>query len=248
MFQLYFLCLKKTRTQTSRVVLKYSQLNTFFSKQCSFSTQPQCCLTFLWIELQMLLWCCLIHITIIIIVRHILYLSISVSMSRAKSIYVLSFWHIFHFQPHFHCHQSYNVIKTDALVFCMFLEHLLFFLDDNMDEDGKWFSNNKRLTSGCYLAFAYFFSNFSLVLLMKVLLIEKSVYPCFSTAFKIGLRIFTGFWINLCSVTGIQTYLPRGISKENFSQRFFKISRKAFLNRVFFKEVIGIKQDSFDVF
>ena len=30
-----------------------------------FSTQPQCCLTFFWIELQMLLRCWLIHITII---------------------------------------------------------------------------------------------------------------------------------------------------------------------------------------
>ena len=136
-------------------------------------------------------------------------------------------------------------LKQTHLLFVCFLEHLLLFLDDNVDEDGKWFSNNKRLTSRCYLAFAYFFSNFSLVLLIKVLLIKKSVYPCFNTAFKIDLRIFTGFWINLCSVIGIQTYLPRGISKENFSERFFKISRKAFLNEVFFKEVIGIKQDSF---
>ena len=135
-------------------------------------------------------------------------------------------------------------LKQTHLFFVCFLEHLLLFLDDKVDEDGKWFSNNERLTSGCYLAFAYFFSNFSLALLIKVLLI-KSVYPCFSRAFKIGLRIFTGFWINLCSVIGIQTYLPRGISKENFSERFFKISRKAFLNGVFFKEVIGIKQDSF---
>ena len=33
----------------------------FFSKQPFFSTQPQCCLTFLWIELQILLGCWLIH-------------------------------------------------------------------------------------------------------------------------------------------------------------------------------------------
>ena len=49
------------------LILKY----TLFYKQQFFSTQ--CCLTFKWIELQMLLWCCLIHI-IIIILRHILYL------------------------------------------------------------------------------------------------------------------------------------------------------------------------------
>ena len=45
----------------------------FFHKQRFFSTQPQCCSTFLWIELQMLLRCCLIHISIIIL-RHFLYL------------------------------------------------------------------------------------------------------------------------------------------------------------------------------
>ena len=44
----------------------------FFYKQLFFSTQFQCCLTLLWIELQILLRCCLIHI-IIITLRHILY-------------------------------------------------------------------------------------------------------------------------------------------------------------------------------
>ena len=37
----------------------------FFYKHCFFSTQPPYCLTFSWIELQMLLRCCLIHISII---------------------------------------------------------------------------------------------------------------------------------------------------------------------------------------
>ena len=45
----------------------------FFSKQHLFSAQLQCCLNFSWIELQMLLSCCLIHIAIIIL-SHILYL------------------------------------------------------------------------------------------------------------------------------------------------------------------------------
>ena len=48
-------------------------LDTFFISNAFFSTQPQCCLTFLWTELQMLLGCCLIHITIIVL-RHFLYL------------------------------------------------------------------------------------------------------------------------------------------------------------------------------
>ena len=49
------------------------RLHIFFYKQhFFFSTQPRCCLTFSWIELQMLLRCYLIHINIIIL-RHILY-------------------------------------------------------------------------------------------------------------------------------------------------------------------------------
>ena len=35
--------------------------------------------------------------------------SIFVPMSRPKSIYVLTIWSIFHFQPHFHCHWSNNI-------------------------------------------------------------------------------------------------------------------------------------------
>ena len=49
-----------------------SDIYTFFYKQHFFSTQPQCCLTFSWIKLQMLLQCCLIHVTIVIL-KHILW-------------------------------------------------------------------------------------------------------------------------------------------------------------------------------
>ena len=45
----------------------------FFEKQRFLSTQPQCCLTFSWIELQMLLSYSLIHLSMIIL-RHFLYL------------------------------------------------------------------------------------------------------------------------------------------------------------------------------
>ena len=44
-----------------------------FCKQRIFSTQIQCCLTFSWIELQMLPRCCLIDKSIITL-RHVLYL------------------------------------------------------------------------------------------------------------------------------------------------------------------------------
>ena len=67
-----------------KVVAKYFQKNhhffsqarntRFFFKQRFFSTQPQCCLTFSWTELQILLRCCLLHNISIIILRHFLYL------------------------------------------------------------------------------------------------------------------------------------------------------------------------------
>ena len=47
-------------------------LHAFFYKQRFFSTQPPCCLNFSWIEPQMLLRCCLVHISIIIMI-HFLY-------------------------------------------------------------------------------------------------------------------------------------------------------------------------------
>ena len=48
-------------------------IHAFSYKQRFFSTQPQCCLTFSWIECQMLVRCCLIHISIITL-RHFLHL------------------------------------------------------------------------------------------------------------------------------------------------------------------------------
>ena len=46
--------------------LQHSSITRFFYKQNFFSTQPRCRLSISWIELQMLLGYCLIHITIII--------------------------------------------------------------------------------------------------------------------------------------------------------------------------------------
>ena len=42
-------------------------------------------------------------------------------MSRTRSIYIILF------QPHFHYNESYNLIKTDAIVSCTFLGYLPFF-------------------------------------------------------------------------------------------------------------------------
>ena len=70
----------------------------FFYKKRFFSTQPKCYLTFSWTELQMLLRCCLIHISIILFFIFIIF----VSMSRPRSIYVVYMWSVFHFPLHFH--------------------------------------------------------------------------------------------------------------------------------------------------
>ena len=42
-------------------------------------------------------------------------------------------------------------MNTDA-----FLEYVLLFLDDDVDEKYEYFSNSKSSSSECYLAFAYF--------------------------------------------------------------------------------------------
>ena len=61
--------LKEKLTFFAVAVIISRRLHVFFYKQRFFSTQPQCCLTFSWIELQNWLKCCLIHINIIIL-RH----------------------------------------------------------------------------------------------------------------------------------------------------------------------------------
>ena len=55
-----------------------------------------------------------------------------------------------------------------------FLEYLLFFLMTTWMEESKQFSSSESSVSGCCLAFAYFFTNFSIVLVIKVLPIKKA--------------------------------------------------------------------------
>ena len=71
---------------------------TLFYKQRFFSTHPQCSLTFSWIKLKMLFRCCLIHIHIIIILRHfsyLLYLSPCLELSLFMS-YLCDLFFDFH--------------------------------------------------------------------------------------------------------------------------------------------------------
>ena len=77
------------------VILIYiSNIHTHvFHKQRFFSTESRCCLTFSWIELQMLLRCCLIHISCLRHIIKVLFIfTVFVSMSRPSSVYVVSMW------------------------------------------------------------------------------------------------------------------------------------------------------------
>ena len=105
----------------------------FFYKQRFFSTQPQYCLAFSWTELQMLLRCCLIHISIIILRRFIyllylcpcLHLGLFMPYLR-ESIFIFVFILIM-----INCIISW---MQTCLFFCFFLEYVLLLLDDNVDE------------------------------------------------------------------------------------------------------------------
>ena len=102
----------------------------FLYKQRILSTQPQCCLTFSWIELQMLLRCCLIPISIIIL-RHFLYLlwlCLCLDLGLLCRIYMIYFL----FSSSF----SWRLIvwiQTHLFLGLFFRKYA--FLDDNVDEN-----------------------------------------------------------------------------------------------------------------
>ena len=56
-------------------------------------------------------------------------------MTRPRSIYAKSLQSIFQFQPQFCYYYSYNVIKIDTFVFCIFFRISVIILDDNVDEE-----------------------------------------------------------------------------------------------------------------
>ena len=68
-----------------------------------------------------------------------------------------------------HCHQYRHTCS-----FAYFVECVLFFLDDNLDEEWELFWKSKNSASRCCLAFTGYFVNLSLALLIKVLLIKKA--------------------------------------------------------------------------
>ena len=124
-FSLFVICVE---------AIIYLLLHAFFYKQRYFSTQLQCCLTFSHIELQMLLRYCLIHITIIILrhILHLVYLCICLDLGLFVScdlffISSLIFILINHITS----------FKQTYLFFVHFLEYLLSFLNDYVDEKSE---------------------------------------------------------------------------------------------------------------
>ena len=108
----------------------------FFISYAFFSTQPQCCLTFSWIELQMLLRCCLVHIAIMIL-KHMLYLVYlypCLGLGHFMS-YLCDLFFIFSLV--FIVINHTTSFKQACLFFVHCLESLLSLLDDNVDEENE---------------------------------------------------------------------------------------------------------------
>ena len=78
--------------------------------------------------------------------------------------------------------------------------------------------------------FGSFFGKFNTINgnLGKFLNREKRLYP----------RFLIGSWIHLCGAIYIQKDSSKSIPKDTFSERFFKIAKKSFLDGVLFKEVL----------
>ena len=114
---------------------KYSLISSYpwdrklFYKKRIFPIQPHWFSS--WIELQMFLRCCLIHMSIIILRK---FLAVFI-MSRPMSIYVVSLWSIFHFHLHFIMINCIILLIQTHLFFSLFFRICVLFLDDNVDKE-----------------------------------------------------------------------------------------------------------------
>ena len=120
----------------------------------------------------MLLRCCLIHLSIIIL-RHYF------SLSSSLRLIVLS--HEFR--------RTYS--------FAYFLEKVLLFSHEGCEQ----FSTSKSSASRCCLAFLWFFAYFSLALLIKMLLIKKGVFKAKPVSKKSLYYSYIHSYINYGSVS-----------------------------------------------
>ena len=98
-------------------------------------------------------------------------LSIFVTISWPSCVFVVYMWSIFHFHPHFHYNQSYNL----TLAFYTFLEDLKLFFDDKMCDE----VNNFQIAKVQYqmlLSFFLIFCKFQPGVAYKSVACKKSVY------------------------------------------------------------------------
>ena len=109
--------------------------------------------------------------------------SVFVSRSTSGSIYILSLWTIIHYHFRFHYNQSDNLIETGTIIFL----HI-------------YFLPVQSSASGCCVTFAWFSGNFSLVLLIKMLLIKKACIP------RCTLRPWLSLIQALCHKINLTTY------------------------------------------
>ena len=101
----------------------------------------------------MLFRCCLIQITIIVQrqIFHLVYLHPCLGLDLFMSYLGILF---FTFSLIFVVINHVTSSKQMYLFFCPFLENLVLFLSDNVDEEDELFSNSQNSTSACCLAFA----------------------------------------------------------------------------------------------
>ena len=119
--------------------------------------------------------CCLLHIDIIV-PRHIF--SILVSMPPFWSIYVFFMWSMFHYHFYYNIMYSHSVCLLYVINFSLSFSFSLQLSRSLIKTDTlvRLDILIKISTSGCFWALAKFSANFSLVLLIKVLLIKKVYY------------------------------------------------------------------------
>ena len=66
-------------------------------------------------------------------------------------------------------------LRQIHLFFVQFLQYLLLFLDDKLDEETEKFTSSKISASGCYLAFAWIFCQFQPCVAYKSVIIQKMI-------------------------------------------------------------------------
>ena len=120
----------------SHMYLQQSKVNTeklntrFFYEERFFSTRSQC-----WIKLQMFLRCYLIYITIIV-VRYFLYL-IYLPPYVGLDQFMLYLCNPFFFFSLIFIAINHTLFKQMCFLFVHFLEYLLLFLNNSVDEEIK---------------------------------------------------------------------------------------------------------------